>query len=191
VIAYTKLLVSNQKFVQDIQEKIGKRVDSSSINMEIENFQSKIVILQRNKSKLEQDIDNIADDDRNAKRKREDMNRRLDKLYEEIYAIEDNIADCEKRKEAVEHNILTTESIYSLLLAFEQLFDKMNREDKRKILESLISAVYLYPKETWQEKRSPIKEIRYTFPVSPEVMQEIGENVSSVETVVLMSRKDS
>jgi len=66
----------------------------------------------------------------------------------------------------------------------------MNPEEQRKVLESLISEVHLHPKETWKEDKNPIKEIKYTFPVSSEVMEELRENVLSVECVVLMSRVD-
>lgn len=119
VIAYTKLLVRNPLFVQDIQSKIGKKVDDAEIDIEISNFQKRIAKLERSKNKLEQDIDNLSDDDKRAERKRNDMNRRLNKLYEEIYEIEDQIVDCEQRKQAAEHKQLSTESIYKILLAFD------------------------------------------------------------------------
>jgi|GEM_PF-1506279 len=189
VIAYTKLLVRNPLFVQDIKSKIGKKVDVSEIDIEINNYQKRIAKLERSKNKLEQDIDNLSDDDKRAERKRNDMNRRLNKLYEEIYEIEDQIVDCEQRKQAAEHKQLSTESIYKILLAFDQLFDKMNPEEQRKVLESLISEVHLHPKETWKEDKNPIKEIKYTFPVSSEVMEELRENVLSVETCILLSHK--
>lgn len=190
VIAYPKLLVTNPLFVQDIQSKIGKKVDVAEIDIEISNFQKRIAKLERSKNKLEQDIDNLSDDDKRAERKRNDMNRRLNKLYEEIYEIEDQIVDCEQRKQATEHKQLSTESIYKILLAFDQFFDKMNSDEQRKVLESLISEVHLHPKETWKEDKNPIKEIKYTFPVGQEIMEELRENLSSVECVVLMSRQD-
>ena len=76
-----------------------------------------------------------------------------------------------------------------MLLVFDKLFDKMNDADKRKLVESLISEVHLHPKETWAEGKNPIKEIKYAFPVSDEVMKSLRENVSSVETVVLLSKR--
>ena len=190
VIEYTKLLVRNQQFAEDIQSQIGQKVDVSEIDMEILNYQKKLAKLERSKSNLEQDIDGIYDDDKNAERKRRDMNNRLNKIYEEIYNIEDMITDCEKRKAAAEQNTLTKDNVYKMLLVFDKLFDKMNDTDKRKLVESLISEVHLHPKETWAEGKNPIKEIKYAFPVSDEVMKSLRENVSSVETVVLLSRKD-
>ena len=47
------------KFIQDIQSKVGKKIDVSDIDEEIRNFQKRIVSLERSKSRLEQDIDNV------------------------------------------------------------------------------------------------------------------------------------
>ena len=139
VIGYTKLLVRNQEFARDIQAQIGRKVDSSEIDAEIERYQKTLQKLERSKVNLERDIDGISEDDKNAERKRQDMNRRLDKLYGEIYDVEDQIAACEQRKAFVEENILTQENIYRTLLVFDEFFDKMSKEDKRRVLESLIA----------------------------------------------------
>ena len=63
--------------------------------------------------------------------------------------------------------------------------------DKRKLIESMIAEVHLHPKETWEEGKNPIKEIKYAFPVSDEVMDALRENVASVETCVLLSKLKS
>lgn len=98
------------------------------------------------------------------------------------------IIDCEKKKEAAKQDVLTKENVFKMLLVFDKIFDKMNDADKRKLLESMIAEVHLHPKDTWQEGKNPIKEIRYVFPVSQEVMEALRENVASVETVVLLSK---
>ena len=127
------------------------------------------------------------DDDKNAERKRRDMNNRLNKIYEEIYSIEDQIIDCEMRKASAEQNTLTKDNVYKMLL----VFDKMNDADKRKLIESMILEVQLHPKETWEEGKNPIKEIKYAFSVRDEVMDALRENVASVETVCLLTKKAS
>ncbi len=50
-----------------------------------------------------------------------------------------------------------------MLLVFDKFFDKMNKDDQRKLLEAMISEVQLYPKETWTDGSNPIKTIKYTF----------------------------
>lgn len=76
-----------------------------------------------------------------------------------------------------------------MLLVFDKIFDKMNDVDKRKLIESMIAEVHLHPKETWEEGKNPIKEIKYAFLVSKEVMDALRENVSSVETCCLHVRE--
>ena len=188
VIEYTKLLVRNEQFAQDIQAQIGQKMDNSEIEAEIEGCCKRLKKLERSKANLERDIDNISDDDKRAERKRNDMNNRLNKIYEEIYDIEDQITECEKKKSAVEQSEFTKENIYKMLLVFDRLFDKMDEADKRKVLESLIAEVHLYPKDTWDESRNPVKEIKYTFPISREAIASLGENQASVETIVLLSK---
>lgn len=189
VIEYTKLLVRNPKFAEDIQKQIGQKVDVSELDVEISNYRKQLKKLERSKSNLEKDIDDIVDEDRNSERKRQDMNRRLNKMYEEIYNVEDQITNCERKKAAVEQDALTREGVYKMLLAFDEFFDKMSKEDQRKMMECLVSEVHLYPKETWNESKNPIKDIKYTFPVSKEVMESLGENLASVECVVGIQKK--
>ena len=61
--------------------------------------------------------------------------------------------------------------------------------DRIKNWLNMIAEVHLHPKETWEEGKNLIKEIKYAFPVSKEVMDALRENVASVETVVLLSHK--
>ena len=188
VIAYTKLLVRNKQFAEDIQSKLGNKTDVTEIDKELDNYHKLIKELEKSKSNLERYIDAIYDDDKYAERKRQDMNNRLNKIYEEIYDIEDRITDSEKKKEAAQQDVLTKENVFKMLLVFDKIFDKMNDVDKRKLIESMIAEVHLHLKETWEEGKNPIKEIKYAFPVSKEVMDALRENVASVETVVLLSQ---
>ena len=188
VIAYTKLLVRNKQFAEDIQSKLGNKTDVTEIDKKLDNYHKLIKELEKSKSNLERYIDAIYDDDKYAERKRQDMNNRLNKIYEEIYDIEDRITDSEKKKEAAQQDVLTKENVFKMLLVFDKIFDKMNDVDKRKLIESMIAEVHLHLKETWEEGKNPIKEIKYAFPVSKEVMDALRENVASVETVVLLSQ---
>lgn len=189
VIAYTKLLVQNKQFAEDVKKQIGQKIDVSEIDGEIAGYRKYLAKLERSKTNLEHDIDNISSDDKNATRKRKDMNKRLDKIYEDIYSVEDQITECEQKKLSVEKDALTQENIYKMLLVFDKFFDKMNKDDQRKLIECLISEVHLHPKETWKDGSNPIKEIKYTFLASNEAMETLGEKGSSVETVVLLSQQ--
>jgi len=180
IVEFTKLLVTSPQFAEDVQQQIGQKVDVSDIDAELTTLQTKLKKLERSKANLERDIDNIADEDRNAARKRRDMNHRLNKLYDDICDTEDGITACEQKKQAVEQNVLTVENVYKMLSVFEELYDKMDAEDRREVIRSLIAEVELYPKATWKKGKSPIKSIKYTFPVSCEVVESFCENESCV-----------
>lgn len=79
--------------------------------------------------------------------------------------------------------------VYKLLLVFDKFFDKMNKEDQRRLIETMISEVHLHPKETWEDGGNPSKEIKYTFLASNDAMETLREDSPSVETVCLLSRK--
>ncbi len=190
VIAYTKQLVKNRQFAEDIQKQIGQKVDASEIDAEIATCRKRLKQLERSKSNLERDIDAIFDDDKHAERKRQDMNTRLNKLYEEIYDTEDQITACEQKKASIEGNALTQENIYQMLCAFDKLIDQMDTEDKKTVMQSLISEIQLWPKEVWKQgKRSPIKRIKYTLPISDSIINTFGENDSNVCLAVNPNRR--
>ena len=48
------------------------------------------------------------------------MNKRLNKIYEEIYSIEGRIEECEMKETSVEQETLTQENVYKLLLVFDK-----------------------------------------------------------------------
>lgn len=48
------------------------------------------------------------------------LNKRLNKIYEEIYSIEDRIEECEMKETSVEQETLTQENVYKLLLVFDK-----------------------------------------------------------------------
>lgn len=157
--------MQDPQLAKDIQAQIGQKMDGAEIEAEISAYQESLKKLNRSKANLERDIDNITDEDRNAERRRNDMNARLNKIYDKIYAVEDQIADCEKRRKVVEQQGFTIEGVYQSLRMFDMTFDKLDREDQRNVLESLISEIQLHPKETWREGKNPIKFIKYTFPI--------------------------
>jgi len=45
-------------------------------------------------------------------------------------------------------SFLEFKNVYKMLLVFDKFFDKMNQEDQRKLIEAMISEIYLHPKET-------------------------------------------
>ena len=111
VIEVIKELVQDEHFATEIKKRIGIQVDTSKIDSEIKNYESKLQEVELNKSRLEQDIDSLPLDTNHRERKLQDMQMRLDSLYDVIEEIENNLADAKLRKESVESEAVTMENI--------------------------------------------------------------------------------
>ena len=182
VIGFTKMLIRDPQFMADIEALVGQKVDVTEIEAELTGYQKRLKQLNRSKSNLERDIDGIFDEDDFAERKRQDLNNRLNRLYEEIYSAERQIADCEQRKAAVEKDNLVQDNIQQMLYAFSEFFDEMDDEDKRMIIKSLIAEIHLRPKEEWKQGSNPLKEIVYNFPLENNPIEIFRGNTTSVQT---------
>lgn len=187
VVEYTKKLISNQEFTMYLEQKIGKSLDVSEIEKELAFYDKKLKQLERNKSNLENDIDNIMEDDKSADRKRKDMNKRLDKIYEDMQEIEMQKQESLNKLSAVQEQQLNQDKIFQLLLDFDKIYDKLSNEEKRKLLHSLISEIEMYRKDEIKETKTYIKKIKYAFEVE-NIDQNLGNKGNGVETVCLLSK---
>ena len=192
VINAIKALVTNEKFVRDIKKRIGKEIDTSELMAEIKNYQICLKRCLKSKETLENEIDTLPYDEPHRERKIMDKNKRLDKMYDEIYELEEKIADAERRKKAVESDELNLEEIYSILLNFEMLFDKMTDREQRDMLEYLVKEIEIY-EDNKRRDFSRLKSITFRFPVV--YGEECGDKIlwdknSHVETIVGLRRVD-
>ena len=187
VLEYTKKLLRNPKFARDIKAKIGVAVDVTKIQEEIKNYEKELKRLARSRMNLEQDIDNLPDD-KYAERKRNEFNRRLDKIYNQIYETEDRIERCRRRIVIAEQESLNVEMIYKILLSFDEIYDKMD-EEKRELIKCMIKEIKLYLPEEQKEQGHAVKSIVYSFPIEEDVIQSLRVKETHVETVVMLSHK--
>ena len=78
VIASIKELVSNKTFAKEVKSRIGTQIDTTTIDREIKNYESKLREVDLNKARLENEIDTLPEDTRYRDRKLHDMTIRLD-----------------------------------------------------------------------------------------------------------------
>lgn len=150
--------------------------------------EKKLKALERNKKNLEKDIDNLPDDNKFANRKRADMNKRLDKIYEDMDSVESERIECLNCLQAVQEQQLNEKKIYQMFLEVDRIYDKLSMEEQRSVLQSLISEVQIYKKDEIKESKTYIKKIKFAFDI-----ENIGENLdnkgNNVETVCLLGRR--
>jgi len=189
VLEYTKRLLANKEFAEDLEEKVGHVMNMEEVDKEIEFNNERLKKAERKRANLERDIDNIDGEDKFAERKREDYNRRLNKIYEEIYELEDIVQELEGRRAGIESKKLNVDVIYELLEKFDKIYDKMDRKERREWVKSMIYEVGTYTREEINQHGYAAKYITYKFPIDSDVLVELRNKESHVETVVKLSLK--
>ena len=162
VIEAIRELIQNQDFAGEIKSRIGKEIDTSTLNRELKNYEAKLKEVELNKTRLENEIDSLPEDTRFRERKLHDMTLRLDGLYDIIVELEEKIEDVLLRRKAVEQNAITLENIYTLLANFDKVYDKISDEEKKSLISSLIKEIEIFPCD---EAELPLKSILFNFPI--------------------------
>ena len=141
------------------------------------------------KSRLIDEIDTLDPDDKHYIKRKADLDDRLYKMYDKIEDTENLLIEARAKKMAIEAEKLTADNIYKVLIYFEKLYAVMDEQEKRQIMESLISEIHIY------EERQPngqwLKSIKFKLPIIEEDMEMSLDSDTHVETVVLLSREDN
>lgn len=116
VIASIKELVSNKTFAKEVKSRIGTQIDTTTIDREIKNYESKLREVDLNKARLENEIDTLPEDTRYRDRKLHDMTIRLDGLYDIMVELEEKIEDAKLKRRSVEMNAITLDNVYRLMI---------------------------------------------------------------------------
>ena len=191
VMEYTRKIVRNPQFIKDLQEKVMTAVDMTEVENDITAYKKQLSALQRSRDSLEQDIDRIAPDDKYAERRRADMTRRLNDLYDQIYKAEDLLQESMMKKATLESEQMSVQSMIGILSSFDAIYDRMNAAERRDLVKYLISEVELFPREEQKAQKRFVKAIAYKFPIEQKVLTQFDECGASVETVCLLVRRNS
>ena len=181
-------LVSNPKFAAMMQEKINMKVDTTAIEQEIAAHEKLLRQSYSTKSRLMEEIDSLDPDDKHYIKRKADLGDRLYKMYDKIEDAENLLIAARAKKMSIEAEKLTGDNIYKVLIYFDKLYSVMNEQEKRQIMESLISEIQIYPER--QPNGQWLKSIKFKLPIIEEDMNISWDNDSQVETIVLLSRNE-
>ena len=190
VVQIIRDMVAMEKFRDFIQSKLQEKVDVSSLEEEREQVKGKLQQVMGAKKKLVLMLDKLDVNDRHYERKYQDMQERLDNLYDRISELEEMLADAEEKISASCGEQITGKQIYQFLLEFDKIYRKMTDLEKKEFMRTFIKAIELYPER--DDSGRIIKQISFKFPVyyngcEGDTIRLLNEN--TVETVVLLSRK--
>ena len=185
-------LVTKPKFEQSIRQKISAEIDTKELETELTQLNKQLRQLNGAKDRLGQQMDNLDITDSHYDRKYQDMELRLYKLYDEVEAVEQQIDEVENRILNVRQERISENNIYQFLLYFNEFYDRFTDAEKKEFLNSFVERVDIYEQE--QPDGRFLKHIKFRFPVfydGEEIEDLSWDKDTTVETVVLMSRKDA
>ena len=107
-------------------------------------------------------------------------------MYDKIEDTENQLVAARAKKMAIEAEKLTGDNIYKVLIYFDKLYSVMDDQEKRQLMESLLSEVQIY------EERQPngqwLKSIKFKLPIITEDMSLSLDNDVHVECVIALSK---
>lgn len=182
-------LVNNPKFKTEIQKHIGNSIDTEELDREHTGLQERLKQVTGAKNKLANQMDNLSVSDKYYDKKYEDMQVRLDKLYDEIEEIETSIEAVETRLYNIKQEKISGDNVYQFLLFFDKLYDRFTDMEKKTFMKSFLADVNIYEEE--QADGRILRSLKFRFPVffnGKEIYELDWDNESTVETVALLSK---
>ena len=134
-------------------------------------------------------MDNLSVSDEYYDKKYEDMQVRLDKLYDEIEEIETFIEAVETRLYNIKQEKISGDNVYQFLLFFDNLYDRFTDMEKKIFMKRFLEEGNIYEAE--QEDGRILRSLKFRFPVffnEQELYELDWDNESTVESVLLMRR---
>lgn len=134
-------------------------------------------------------MNNLSVSDEYYDKKYEDIQVRLDKLYDEIEEIETFIEAVETRLYNIKQEKISGDNVYQFLLFFDNLYDKFTDMEKKIFMKSFLEEGNIYEAE--QEDGRILRSLKFRFPIffnEQELYELDWDNESTVESVLLMRR---
>lgn len=184
-------MVSDENLMGYIKDKLGETVDVSTFEAERERLRNQLRQLTGAKKKLTDMLDTLDVMDRHYDRKYQDMQDRLDNLYDKISTVEDSITDVNTKITAAYSEHLTSQELFRVLENFNEVYYRMSDLEKKEFFQKFIRSIEIYPDRKVDE--DILKWIHFRFPIFYD--SEDGGRLclpteTTVETVCLLGKRD-
>ena len=174
-------MVSNPRFIEAIQAKIGTAVDTEDMEKQIAVLQGQLKQAFGTKSRLERQMDTLDINDAHYDRKILDLQRRYDEQYDTIEEIEVQIGELQSQIRSIQQEKISGDNIYRLLLAFDEVYHSATEAEQKEFMKAFIERIEMFPEK--RKDGSWIKKIVFNFPV-PVDGEEVKELPLETETTV-------
>ncbi|MDQ0274768.1 site-specific DNA recombinase [Peptoniphilus koenoeneniae] len=179
-------IISNPGFAKKLEEKINIQIDTDEIDKLINKHLSKERQLLGTKVSLISQIDSLDFEDKHYERKSEDLNLRLDAIYDQLDYVELQISDSRKRKEAILEEKITSDNVYKILINFHKLYSVLSDVDKKRLFNELIEKIEIYDEKS--ELGRWVKSVVFKLPLIDKDINLSLDNDNSVETIALIQK---
>ena len=180
-------MVTIPEFVELISQKIDIQTDVNSLRKKQTAIRNEITKYNGNLFQTEKRLTELDIADRHYQNKVDSLNRILDDLYEKIEDAQTRLDEVNQEITMVEKSAMTKKSIFEMLEGFSKYYDVMSPEDKKALLQAMVSFIELYPEK--RDDKHLIKTIHFTFPVTYDGESGalfVRTNERQVETVCLL-----
>ena len=185
-------MVTIPEFVELVSKKVDCATDLKALKKKRDAVISEQSKYSGNLISTEKRLTELDASDKHYEKRVDSLNRILDDLYEKIDEVQSRLDEINKEISMAEKSSMTKQSIFEMLDGFSKYYDIMIPEDKKALLQAMISYIELY-----REKRADghfVKSIHFTFPVTYDGESGalfVRTNEQQVETVALLSRRSS
>ena len=182
-------MIADERFHEYIGERLQEKVDVSNLEEERDQLKGQLQQVVGAKNKLLVMLDALDAGDKHYARKFQDMQDRLDNLYDRISGFENEIADVKEKIKAAYGRQISEKQLYQILQKFDILYAEMTDIEKKEFMQLFIDAIELYSEK--MDDGRIIRQIDLAFPVYYEGFE--GEairllNENTVEMVCLLSK---
>lgn len=184
-------IASDERFRNDISNRIGNAVDTSEYEEQAEKITSQIRNKTKTLKKKSLTIDNFDWDIENADSLFDALNEDYTRLHSEISSLEKGLREVEDMITNIKNQKVSKDNVCKFILEFGKIYKKLSDVEKKEMAKSLTEKVEIFPEE--QEDGSIIKSVTFRFPLTDgktrlDFGNDNGQTTGNhVETVVLMS----
>ena len=176
-------------FVELLSQKIDRKTDMNSLRKKRSTMEGELNKYNGNLLQTEKRLAELDAEDKHYDKKVASLNRILYDLYEKIDDAQNRLDKVNEEIAMVEKSSMTKQSIFEMLDGFNKFYDIMTPEDKKALLQALVSSIEIY-----KDKHADghlIKSIHFSFPVTYDGESGalfVRTNEQQVETVALLTK---
>ena len=189
VVEVIRHIVKNSQFDVAIKEKLEASVDLTAYEKEELSVKVQIKQLTVAKERLGNQIDRLDYSDKHYEQKYNDMQNRMNSLYDEIAEANANLETLQMQIKGIKEQQISQQRVYEFLELFDIMYDEFTEAEKKEFFNSFIKQIEIHPQPL--ESGQILKSIQFRFPVyyqGSEVDTFFPNKENTVETVVLLGK---